>query len=157
MISTLLSPTILWFHGSVPSSGWACGSPSGFGTTFGARNMIVEAKDTKVTIPRETKMVSTKKSVHGLRVLKPCSTQLLKVLLVAWDIPGVFVKYIYQLSEEKPQWNGAWQLYLHFSCTDSEWKEQKENHRVIFSPEKSQGNLALQVDFLTLPTPAKNT
>lgn len=119
--------------------------------------MIVEAKHTKVTKPRETKMVSTKKSVYGPHVPKPCSAQMLRALLLAWDIPGPFVKYIYWLNEEKPQRNGTWQLYFHCSCTDAEQKGQKENNRIISSPEKSQGNLALQVDFLTLPTPAKTT
>lgn len=68
-----------------------------------------------------------------------------------------FVKYIYPLSEELSQWNRAWQLFLHCSCTGTEWKGQEENNRVNLSPEKSQGNLALQVHFLTLPTPAKTT
>lgn len=159
MISTLpILPTNLWFHGSVKSSsGPACGSPSGFGTTFGTRNLIVEDKPTKVTEPRETEMVSTKKSMYGLVLCNFALPSCWKYSCWPEISQVCFVKYIYPLSEELSQWNRAWQLFLHCSCTGTEWKGQEENNRVNLSPEKSQGNLALQVHFLTLPTPAKTT
>lgn len=111
---------------STSSSGHACGSPSTLGASSGTRSLIVAAKHTKVTRATEVEMVSTKK-LAGYVFWNLGRDSCCKLSCLARDFPDLFVEYImHPPNKGKPQWNKAWQLFLHHSCTDREWKRGRK-------------------------------